>query len=431
MDMVLTGKSPNTLPELKPYLSRKSELSVQAGCLLWGRCVIIPPPLQKLLIQQLHASHVGIVRMKEIARSYFWWPGIDGHIEERAKTCSSCQKIRNAPQLAPLHPWDWPERAWQRIHVDFAGPFEEKMFLVVVDAYSKWPEVAVMHSTTAVKTMEKLEELFCRYGFPEQLVSDNGPQFVSQEFATFLQVNGIRHIRSAPYHPSTNGLAERFVQTMKHSLKALQNEGSLYTRLNQFLLSYRNSEHSTTKVSPAILMMKRQLHTIFDLLKPPETKQVLHHHQQKQIEHRDKKAKDRVFRPDDTVLARNFNNQSKWVPATVISQTGPVSYTVRTADGTVWRRHVDQLLQASPAPTEPPDVDCPELNYDGSENQCPITEEEVPPMEVSETPSPPVNEDESARKSTKSPSTISLSIDAHNERRYSARHRQPPNRLNL
>lgn len=115
-------------------------------------------------------------------------------IEEMAKSCSSCHKVRNNPPLASLHPWD-------RVHIDFAGPFEERMFLVAVDAYSKWPEVAIMRSTTAEKTIEKLGEMFSRFGSPAQLVSDNGPQFVSQEMTVFLQANGVQHSKSAPYHP--------------------------------------------------------------------------------------------------------------------------------------------------------------------------------------------------------------------------------------
>ncbi|XP_039396208.1 uncharacterized protein K02A2.6-like, partial [Mauremys reevesii] len=196
---------------------RSTELSVQSGCLLWGRRVIIPPPLRSQMLEQLHSGHCGIVRMKEIARSYFWWPGLDNTIEEKAKACMSCQGVRNAPQWAPLHPWDWPENPWQRIHVDFAGPLEGSMFLVAIDAHSKWPEVSIMQSTSAESTIQKLRGLFSHFGLPEQLVSDNGPQFVSQAFQNFMKANGIHHITSAPYHLSTNGLAERFVQTMKNA----------------------------------------------------------------------------------------------------------------------------------------------------------------------------------------------------------------------
>uniref|UniRef100_A0A452IQH5 Gypsy retrotransposon integrase-like protein 1 n=1 Tax=Gopherus agassizii TaxID=38772 RepID=A0A452IQH5_9SAUR len=335
MDLVMHGKSRQTSPvspDLVTYMSRRTELSVQSGCLLWGRRVIIPPPLRSQMLEQLHSGHCGIVRMKEIARSYFWWPGLDSAIEEKAKACMSCQGVRNAPQWAPLHPWHWSENPWQCIYIDFAGPLEGSMFLVAVDAHSKWPEVSIMQSTTAESTIQKLRGLFSRFGLPEQLVSDNGPQFVSQEFQNFMKANGIHHITSAPYHPSTNGLAERFVQTMKHALKSARGQHSIQKRLDTFLLSYRNTPHATTQASPVFLMMGRQLRTCFDLVKPSEPRQIVQHQQQYQIIRRAPKAKDRTFSPGQPILARNYTSRAKWVLATIITQTGPVSYTVWTAE---------------------------------------------------------------------------------------------------
>ncbi len=108
--------------------------------------------------------------------------------------------------------------------------------------YSKWPEVHEMKSTTAAKTIEVLQQLFARYGLPEQLVSDHGPQFVAEEFGTFLKQNGVKHIKFAPYHPSSNGLAERFVRTFKEAMKAGQQDSlSMQHRLENFLLMYRAS----------------------------------------------------------------------------------------------------------------------------------------------------------------------------------------------
>ena len=98
--------------------------------------------------------------------------------------------------MAPLHPWAWPEKTWQRVHLDFAGPFQGSMFLIAVDAHSKWPEVYSMSSTSALKTIERLRLLFAAFGLPEQVVTDNGPQFVSVDFERFLRANGIRHIQS-------------------------------------------------------------------------------------------------------------------------------------------------------------------------------------------------------------------------------------------
>ena len=198
--------------------------------------------------------------MKSVARSYVWWPGIDKDIEDIAKSCLVCQSIKNVPQAAPLHPWTWPTKPRQRLRIDFVSPFLDTNFLVVVDAHSKWPEVFEMSSTTSSKTIAVLRHLFATYGLPEQIVSDNGPQFVSDEFKTFLQKNGVKHIRCAPYHPSSNGAVERFNQTMKKSLKASQKDGrTLSHRLSDFLLTYRSTPHDTTNRAPCSLFLQREM----------------------------------------------------------------------------------------------------------------------------------------------------------------------------
>ena len=134
------------------------------------------------------------------------------------------------------------------------------MFFVVVDAHSKWPEVLVMNSTTSQSTIEALHTFFRCYGLPTQLVFDNDSQFISSEFVHFLHSNGVKHIRSVPYHPSFNCQAERVVQTMKRSLKSSRNDGrSLSQRLAEFLLSYLTTPHATTNSSPGELFLKRSL----------------------------------------------------------------------------------------------------------------------------------------------------------------------------
>ena len=102
-----------------------------------------------------------------------------------------------------------------------------KMFFIAVDAHSKWPEVYDMSDTTSTKTIAILRHLFAAHGLPEQLVFDNGPQFVSDEFVQFTKKNGIKHICCAPYHPSSNGAAERFVQTFKQAMKASKDDGRI------------------------------------------------------------------------------------------------------------------------------------------------------------------------------------------------------------
>ena len=112
------------------------------------------------MLDELHQGHVGIVKMKNVARSYVWWPYIDQNIENRARNCDECLQTRCRPFAVVLHPWQLAERPWQRIHIDFAGPFMQSMFLIVIYAFSKWPEVVVMNSTTTARTIDELRVLF-------------------------------------------------------------------------------------------------------------------------------------------------------------------------------------------------------------------------------------------------------------------------------
>ena len=106
---------------------------------------------------------MGISKMKAMARGLIWWPGIDKEIENLGKTCHDCLAVKQSPPKAPLQPWIWPSRPWQRLHIDFAGPFINKNFLIVVDAHSKWAEVSrVCHiCTTTSKTIKVLRNLVC------------------------------------------------------------------------------------------------------------------------------------------------------------------------------------------------------------------------------------------------------------------------------
>ena len=141
--------------------------------------------------------------------------------------------------------------------MDYAGPLLGKMFLVLIDAHSKWMEVEPVESATTKTTVEKLRKIFSTHGIPEKLVSDNGSVFTSQEFTNFVKLNGIDHIKTAPYHPSSNGLAERAVQVLKKGLSLAKQETLSY-RLTQVLFSYRITPHSTTGISPAELLMGRK-----------------------------------------------------------------------------------------------------------------------------------------------------------------------------
>ena len=128
----------------------------------------------------------------------------------------------------------------------------------MVDAFSKWPEVIQMTTTTNKQTIQELRLIFARFGLPEVIITDNGPQFVSIEFEEFTRQNGIRHNKTAPYHPRSNRLAERFIQAFKSAMKKISRQSvDLNKNLTNFLLNYRKTPQSTVEEAPAMLLMKR------------------------------------------------------------------------------------------------------------------------------------------------------------------------------
>ena len=174
--------------------------------------------------------------------------------------------------------------------------------------------------------------MFATYGLPQQLVSDNGPQFTSTEFADFLKQNGIKHIKSAPYHPSTNGAAERFVHTLKHALKCARTDQDQHQQLMSFLLSYRITPHATTNTAPSELFMGRSLRTRLDLLRPNLEESVVRKQAQQKMKH-DQHSKFREFQIGQSVLARNYRPGPLWVPRIIEERTGPLSYVVKLGSG--------------------------------------------------------------------------------------------------
>ncbi|XP_029202927.2 uncharacterized protein K02A2.6-like [Acropora millepora] len=207
--------------------------------------------------------------MKELARSYLWWPNIDSEIERTVRNCSSCQQVRKPPAAAALAPWMWPSNPWHRIHIDFAED-EKRLYFILVDAHSRWPEIFYMpRSTSATSTITMLRELFAKYDIPVHCVSDNGPQFRSEEFTRFFKKNGVKHVRVAPYHAASNGLAERMVQSFRNHMKVCKGSKlSIQQRIENFLLTYRSTKHPTTYRTPASLFLGRELRTRLCLLRP-------------------------------------------------------------------------------------------------------------------------------------------------------------------
>ena len=209
--------------------------------------------------------------MKALARSYFYWPKIDLEIEHAVSQCPNCMNAAEAPVKANLGSWKRPKRPRERVHIDDAGPSKGHYFLVVVDAYSKWPEFFSTDTITTDKTISLLRRSFSRFGMPETLVAVNGTQFSSAKVNDFCSSNGTELLHSSPYHPSSNGQAERFVDTLKRGSMKLKGEGTTAEALQMLQLAYGSTPNPTLAFrSPAELMLGRRLRTALELVKPAE-----------------------------------------------------------------------------------------------------------------------------------------------------------------
>ena len=138
------------------------------------------------------------------------------------KHYSKCQEHQHLPAKAPIHPWEWPNRPWACIHIDYTGPIKGKMVLIMVDAHSKWLEALVVNSATSHTTIEKLSSVFATHGLPEVLVSDNGSVFTSAKFDEFVRRSGIKHLTSRlTIQPLTGWRREQYKLLRQHSRKLL------------------------------------------------------------------------------------------------------------------------------------------------------------------------------------------------------------------
>ena len=330
---------------LLPYFKKRYEFAIQDGVLLWGRRVVIPLSLKARVLEELHSNHPGCVRMKMLARLHCWWPNIDKDIEELVQDCDLCQDSRHHPPREAILPWAWPEMPWERIHIDYSPKFNGKALLILVDAHSKWPEVAVtgINDTDTAKTVKILKHWFSRYGNPKVIVSDNGPQFSSNEFSHFVKSIGARHVPSPPYHPSSNGEAERAVQTVKNGLSRLlkeQRSNDLEGLIDELLLSYRSTPHTATRVTPAELFLLRpvrvQLSCLSEVKKRMSTKDVVYPHSK--------------YAEGDSVRFRDYRrNANKWSKGIIEEVKGSRNVTVKDTDGVSHHRHQDQLINHRPS----------------------------------------------------------------------------------
>ena len=347
---------------LKAYWGIRSELSMHNNLLLRAHRIVIPTCLQQDTLSRIHEGHQGIGKCRSRARTSVWWPGISQQIKEMIQKCHTCCKnfqIRSEP----LIPSTLPQRPWEKIGTDLFE-LKGKSYLLLVDYFSRYIEVIKLSSTTTSSIVTAMKPIFARYGIPNIVISDNGPQYSSQEFQEFAKAYDFEHITSSPYHPQGNGEAERAVKTVKNLLRDTSDP-------NLALLSYRSTPLSWCGHSPAELLMGRQIRSTLPISTKSLTprwpdlqtfRTVDEQFKQKQKKHFDRRHRATelpTFSDDEPVFVTTARGSAS-TPGRILQTPRDRSYEVQTSSGVVRRNR--SYIHSRPEESGTSEVSDPENN---------------------------------------------------------------------
>lgn len=337
---------------LRAYYANRQLLDVTAGVLTFDNRVVIPRSLQSSVLALLHANHAGIVIMKRLARRKFFWEGLNQDIERKVNECESCQVLRKDKPDKLYGTWPETTFPFERIHLDFFH-FQGNTFLILVDAFSRWMEIKRMNGTNAQMLWRTLLPIFQVFGFPKEVVTDNGPPFGSQELQSFCESHHIKLTHTPPYHPASNGLVERAVQTAKSVLRKFlydnDTQFQIDRSLNQFLFNYRNSPHTEDKIIPVTRIFNYTPRTALSILsKEPEIiNRVAFNDQVTTFNDNELKLKpSQIFKPRENVLyISKLKGYCCSLKAKVVKKKSDTVYVIAIGNS-VRLAHINQLRKS-------------------------------------------------------------------------------------
>jgi len=213
--------------------------------------------LRPKYLKLCHTVHQGADSCLRRARQSVFWPGMTADVKTVVEKCEVCAKAAPRQQQQPLQQPETPSKAWSRVSADIMT-VDGKQYLVTVDNLSGYLEIDLLRAQTSWEVILKLRMIFARFGPPEVLITDNGPQFTSAQFAAFAQSWRFQHRTSSPHYPRSNGQAEAAVKVAKAIMTKAKHSG---TDVYMALLDYRNTPHSSTNLSPAEVMLNGKTRT--------------------------------------------------------------------------------------------------------------------------------------------------------------------------
>ncbi|XP_058977362.1 uncharacterized protein K02A2.6-like [Musca domestica] len=349
------------------YFPFRLELCTLGNILLRGTKIVIPGPLRTRVLALAHEGHPGETVMKRRVRSKVWWPLIDRDVEKHVKNCHECLLVSRPPHPAPMTRRVLPEGPWLCLAMDLLGPLPNNDFIfVVIDYYSRYQEVKFLKKITSNEIINFLDELFSRLGYPKSVTTDNGRQFVSDEFRSYCANKNIEIVTSPPYWPQANGEVENMNRSIVKRLRIAHSNGTDYKKeIQKFLLMYNVTPHGTTGKAPTELLFNRvirdKIPSISDVgenILDAEARDLDAINKEKGREKADKVrgAKQNNIQVGDKVLVQNVIFPNKLTPTfgkepcEVVERKGN-DVTIRK-DGKLYRRNVSHLkkLPITPEP---------------------------------------------------------------------------------
>ena len=338
---------------LQPYWNFRADIYEHEGFLYVGERLIIPHSQRKTILKRLHMGHLGIQKCRDRARRSFFWPGLSNDIQIEVSKCESCMRFSNKQRREPLIPHEVPKLPWYKVAMDVLE-FRNRSYLVVVDCFSHFPELRLLRNKTADDIVLALESIFSVHGVPVSVMADNMP-FNSHRMHTFAADWGFHILTSSPNYPRSNGMAERYVQTIKLFLKKCEHSGE---DVYKSMLAYRETSVSGCSYSPAEMLFNRSIRSNL-----PVTTQTLQPSiplAREELERRQETHKryyDRGTRPLDDMYPGEktwirTDHDTEWSQGTIVDKyEAPRSYLVDNGQSVV-RRNRSHL---KPNTTEPND----------------------------------------------------------------------------
>lgn len=344
--------------EIQQLRNMKDQIYQENDILFLDDRMIIPQAQRKEILEQLHRGHLGIEKSKRRARQSLFWMNMNADIERKIKLCDTCQKFQNKNQKEPMISHDVPNNVWEKIGVDIFE-FEGKDYLILVDYFSKYPEICRLDGKSAGNVIKAMKPIFARHGIPMEIIADNNP-FNSYEMSQFAKDWNIQITNSSPRHPQSNGQVERFVQIVKRILMKCKNDG---TDPNIGLLMYRNTPITGLENSPAQLLMGRSLRDLISLvpqkrsIKFDDAHRSLVQNQKRAKYYFDKGTRQRPdFKVGDPIRMRR---DGRWWERGVISEKAetPRSFHITTENGLTLRRNSKAIQPSTHHPIIHREVD--------------------------------------------------------------------------